>query len=124
ARARLGTGLLARPGPRAQLPGAVVMATGAREGRASAAFAKAAFGGYALLGRLAAPLVHGYLRRRLARGREEAGRLGERLGQAGVPRPDGPLIWIHGASVGEAQSALPLIERLRTDWPDFAILVT
>jgi len=86
--------------------------------------AAAAFGGYALLGRLAAPLVHRYLRRRLAQGREEAGRLGERLGKAGVARPDGPLVWIHGASVGEAQSALPLIERLRRDWPGFTILMT
>jgi 3-deoxy-D-manno-octulosonic-acid transferase len=87
-------------------------------------FAAAAFGGYALLGRLATPLVRRHLRQRLARGKEEAGRLGERLGQAGVTRPPGPLIWIHGASVGEAQSALPLIERLRRDWPGFAILVT
>ena len=84
----------------------------------------AAFGGYALLGRLATPLVRRHLRQRLAQGKEEAGRLGERLGQAEIARPPGPLIWIHGASVGEAQSALPLIERLRRDWPGFTILVT
>src|SRR3546814_16455201 len=83
-----------------------------------------AFGGYALIGRLATPLVHRYLRRRLAQGREEADRFGERLGRGGVARPAGPLLWIHGASVGEAQSALPLIERLRRDWPGFDILMT
>lgn len=86
--------------------------------------AAAAFEGYALLGRLATPLVRHYLRQRLAQGREEAERLGERLGRTDVPRPDGPLLWVHGASVGEAQSALPLIERLQRDVPQFAILVT
>ena len=83
-----------------------------------------AFGAYALVGRLAAPLVRGYLKKRLARGKEDAARFGERLGRASAARPAGPLIWIHGASVGEAQSALPLIARLRQDWPAFHIMVT
>lgn len=86
--------------------------------------ATAAFQGYALLGRLVTPLVRHYLRRRLAQGREEAARLGERLGRTNVARPDGPLLWIHAASVGEAQSTLPLIERLQRDWPGFTILMT
>lgn len=60
------------------------------------------------LGPLAGPL----LRWRLARGKEDAARLGERLGHAAVPRPAGRLIWLHGASVGEAMSMLPLIARL------------
>ena len=59
---------------------------------------------------LVAPLI---LKRRLARGKEHPERLGERLGRAGMARPEGRLIWLHGASVGEAVSMLPLITALR-----------
>ena len=88
------------------------------------AVACSVFGSYKLLGRLAAPLIRSYLKGRQERGREDPERLAERFGKAGVARPEGPLLWIHGASVGEAQSALPLIERLRRDWPGFSILMT
>jgi 3-deoxy-D-manno-octulosonic-acid transferase len=60
--------------------------------------------------------------RRQKRGKEHPERLRERLGQASVARPKGPLIWVHGASVGEMLAAVPLIERLRAQ--DFAVLVT
>ncbi|WP_420349351.1 3-deoxy-D-manno-octulosonic acid transferase [Pelagibius sp.] len=86
--------------------------------------ARAAYGGYALLGTLATPLVQALLRRRVARGREDPLRIGERLGRAGLARPEGRVVWLHAASVGEAVSLLPLIERLRTDRPDLNLLMT
>lgn len=61
---------------------------------------------------LSAPLVAAYLRRRLAKGKEEAARIAERRGIASRSRPAGPLVWVHAASVGESQSALALIGRL------------
>ncbi len=86
--------------------------------------AGAVFGGYRLLGHAAAPLIRAYLRRRLARGREDPQRLDERLGKTAFARPEGALLWLHAASVGEAVSLLPLIDRLQRDWPQLALLMT
>jgi 3-deoxy-D-manno-octulosonic-acid transferase len=59
------------------------------------------------------PLTGLLISRRLKQGKEETGRVGERRGFASVDRPNGPMIWIHGASVGEVLAAAGLIERLR-----------
>ncbi len=62
----------------------------------------------ALLG----PFARWHLSRRLARGKEDRHRFGERLGRAGRARPEGRLVWVHAASVGESLSILPLAERI------------
>lgn len=64
------------------------------------------------------------LERRLAAGKEDADRLGERRGAPGADRPDGRLVWFHAASVGEAVSLLELLRRLRESRPALACLVT
>lgn len=68
-----------------------------------------------------APLL---LKRRAAQGKEDPARLNERLARPAIPRPEGPLVWLHGASVGESLSILPLVERLRAERPDATVLVT
>ena len=79
---------------------------------------------YGLATRLAEPIAPTLLRRRLARGKEDPARLGERLGHAGRPRPEGVLVWLHGASVGEALSLTSLVEALAAARPDVTLLVT
>ena len=61
---------------------------------------------YRLASIAAAPtLAPQLLNWRLKRGKENPERLTERYGEASLPRPAGPLIWIHGASVGAAAAA-------------------
>lgn len=57
-------------------------------------------------------LVPAWLSYRVGKGKEDPTRLAERRGYASIERPEGPLIWVHGASVGEVNSVLPLTERL------------
>jgi 3-deoxy-D-manno-octulosonic-acid transferase len=69
-----------------------------------------------------APLAGLLLSNRLKRGKEDPARLAERRGESKIPRPDGPLIWIHGASVGEVAAIIPLIERIVAK--EFNVLLT
>jgi len=70
------------------------------------------------------PFVRLFLKRRQRRGKEDAARIGERLGIASLQRPRGPLVWIHAASVGEATSVLSLMQRIVEQRPGVEILAT
>lgn len=70
------------------------------------------------------PLIQLLLRRRISRGKEDPARIEERRGVASLARPDGPLLWLHAASIGEAQSVLVLIERLSRERSTLNILMT
>src|SRR6185312_16343961 len=77
-----------------------------RRGRELMAAAPFGLTAWRWLGMAATPLAPLLLSERAARGKEERARMQERLGEASRPRPEGRVIWVHGASVGESLAAL------------------
>lgn len=51
-------------------------------------------------------------------------RWNERFGFVDIPSGSRPRIWIHAVSVGEVQAAIPLVNRLLSDYPEYQILLT
>ncbi len=71
-----------------------------------------------------APFAWRAVRRKLDAAGVPPERQQERLGHATLPRPAGPLIWFHAASVGESLSVLSLIARLGERLPEAEFLIT
>lgn len=79
---------------------------------------------YGALGIAITPALRLWLARRVRRGKEDATRLNERFGYARTPRPEGTLLWLHAASVGETQSVLTLVRALLDAHPHLHLLIT
>ena len=74
------------------------------------------------LTRLAGPVGGAIVGARRRRGKEDPARSAERLGHPSTSRPEGPLVWVHAVSVGEAMAAMPVVDRLIADGK--SVLVT
>jgi len=61
---------------------------------------------------------------RLLQGKEDPSRIQERLGWSTCPRPPGPLLWFHAASVGELNSLLPVFAALQELGGGIPVLLT
>ncbi|MFN3825715.1 MAG: 3-deoxy-D-manno-octulosonic acid transferase [Pseudorhodobacter sp.] len=70
---------------------------------------------------LAAPFV---LRGRLARGREDAARWREKLGEPSAARPAGRLVWLHAVGIGEVMALRGLVGAMAARDADLQFLVT
>lgn len=73
---------------------------------------------------VAGPLIDLYLLSRRQKGKEDEERFSERLGITKISRPEGIIVWIHAASVGESISVLPLVNLLLESNKNTNILFT
>lgn len=79
---------------------------------------------YRLVVALLGPFVGLWLNARARSGKEDEERLPERFGRYSQQRPDGPLVWLHAASVGESGVALSLIDALAARDASLSFLIS
>lgn len=73
-------------------------------------WARTILASYRWAGVAAYPFIGGYVLWRIGKGKEDRARRHERYGKPSAGRPEGPLIWVHAASVGETGAVLGLID--------------
>jgi 3-deoxy-D-manno-octulosonic-acid transferase len=71
-----------------------------------------------------APFAGLWLDARAREGKEDSARLRERFGRYGQARPEGALVWLHAASVGESGVALALIDALAARDASLSFLIS
>ena len=79
---------------------------------------------YTLATIVLSPIILVWILVRIVRQKEDISRLNERLGWPKKKRPEGRLIWLHGASVGECLSMMPLINEILNRDSKVHVMVT
>jgi 3-deoxy-D-manno-octulosonic-acid transferase len=83
-----------------------------------------ALAAYRAAGHALEPFASLWLALRSRSGKEDPARVPERFGHAALPRPDGPLVWMHGASVGETRVLMSVRDGLAARSADLNFLIT
>lgn len=79
---------------------------------------------YLLASAVLGPLARRRIRKRIAQGKEDRSRYVEKFGETTVPRPDGPLVWLHAVGVGEVLTLPALIRAIADLRPELHFLIT
>jgi 3-deoxy-D-manno-octulosonic-acid transferase len=70
--------------------------------------------GYLILRRVLQPVMRRILAGRIRKGKENAARVGERLGIATQVRPTGRVVWMHAVGLGEVLALRPFAAEIES----------